>query len=77
MIANRYKVLKTLGSGATATVLLVRDVRNDRDFACKVLIDADSLEGAADAKKEMLIMGKLKHENVIKAVAIGRGPFDN
>jgi hypothetical protein len=37
MITNQYKVLKTLGSGATASVELVQDVNTGKKYACKVM----------------------------------------
>jgi hypothetical protein len=37
MIANQFKVLKTLGSGVTATVKLVEDVNTGSQYACKIM----------------------------------------
>jgi serine/threonine protein kinase len=37
MIANQFKVIKTLGSGATASVKLVQDVNSGKNYACKVM----------------------------------------
>lgn len=33
---NRYKVLKDLGSGATADVKLVEDIYSKEHYACKI-----------------------------------------
>jgi len=37
MITNQFKVLKTLGSGVTATVKLVEDVHTGNKYACKIM----------------------------------------
>lgn len=79
MIANQFKVIKTLGSGVTATVKLVEDVNTGIQFACKIMKSGP--EGYSKAisetvQKEMTIMTSLKHDNITKVVCIGKGPYD-
>jgi serine/threonine protein kinase len=79
MITDQFKVLADLGSGATAEVKLVQDVKTQEKFACKVIktgacgITATAL---TEVQKEVTIMSQLKHEFIVNTKAVGRGMYD-
>ena len=73
---NRYKVIKSLGSGATANVKLVEDVVTKQQFACKIMktdkdgkIPKSILE---DLNKEITIVSNIQHPHIVNVVGAGR-----
>ncbi|MFP5503329.1 MAG: protein kinase domain-containing protein, partial [Candidatus Sericytochromatia bacterium] len=75
-VANRYKVLATLGEGGMGTVYLVEDTTNGQQVALKVLLaeigkDANQL---LQFKQEFRVMAKLKHPNNCEVYDFGLLP---
>jgi serine/threonine protein kinase len=73
---NRYKVIKSLGSGATANVKLVEDIVSKQHFACKIMktdeegkIPKSVLE---DLNKEITIASNIQHPHIVNVVGAGR-----
>ncbi len=78
-LAGRYRVVKTLGAGATGKVLLARDGFYERDVAIKVLSVGGGTQGR-DAyvrfAREARIAANLDHPNVVRVFEFNpAGPF--
>ena len=80
MLAEKFKVLNTLGSGATAEVKLVQDIATEQQFACKVFKNGPKGEITEKlletVKKESTIACGIKHEYIVNVLAVGRGVYD-
>ncbi|KAA6374007.1 MAG: putative Serine Threonine protein kinase [Streblomastix strix] len=74
---NQYELLQRLGSGAYGYVMLCRDVQNPTQFYAMKVMNKTQLAkkkggGAAsqsvleDIKREIVIMKKLNHQNIVK-----------
>ncbi|MCA9582027.1 MAG: protein kinase, partial [Myxococcales bacterium] len=67
-LAGRYRIVRTLGEGATARVYLARDAFSDREVAIKVF-HLPSGPGGRDAYlrfvREARVSGELDHPNVL------------
>src|SRR6187402_3516827 len=66
VFAERYRAVRRLGSGGTATVFLARDERLERDVAVKRVHGAEVT--ATTAKRlwrEARIMASLRHPNLV------------
>jgi len=67
-IGNRYEVVRELGRGGMAEVLLARDTLLDRDVAVKVLyphLTRDD-EGRRRFQREARATARLRHENIVE-----------
>ena len=76
MLANRFEICKHLGSGATAEVMLVKDITNGQFMAAKIMkIDnCDDLPETALA--EAIVGQKLNHPFILKNLGFGKGLLD-
>ena len=75
MIGNRYKVKKSLGSGATAIVKLVEDIQTGKSYACKIMktgkdgkVLKDTLQ---DIQKEAAITTQVHHPRMVNMIGTG------
>ena len=83
MLANRYRVVRPLGSGGMGSVWLVEDVKLDNTlFAVKMLpaILVSNRRAYEQVKREALIALKLVHPNIVQFRALeeaaqGGNPF--
>ncbi len=83
MLANRYRVVRQLGSGGMGRVWLVEDVKLDnKPFAVKMLpaILVSNRRAYEQVKREALIALKLVHPNIVQfrafeEAAEGGNPF--
>mmetsp|Transcript_26415 Transcript_26415/g.40324 ORF Transcript_26415/g.40324 Transcript_26415/m.40324 type:complete len:307 (-) Transcript_26415:432-1352(-) len=79
MLADKYQVLKDLGSGATAEVKLVQEIQTQKQFACKIMKTDKAgnipKQVLADVQKEVAIMSGMSHTNIINVSAVGQGPY--
>lgn len=66
ILAERYEIVRRIGSGGMATVYLARDQKHDRDVAVKILHPelAQSL-GAERFLREINIAAQLTHPNIL------------
>jgi eukaryotic-like serine/threonine-protein kinase len=66
ILAERYEIVRRIGSGGMATVYLARDQKHDRDVAVKILHPelAQSL-GAERFLREISIAAQLTHPNIL------------
>ncbi len=65
-LADRFVIVRELGSGGMATVYLAHDRKNDRDVAIKVLLpDLSASVGAERFSREIAIIGKLTHPHIL------------
>jgi serine/threonine protein kinase len=64
--AGRYRVIRRLGVGGTATVFLARDERLEREVAVKRIHGAEvTAETALRLQREARIMASLRHPNLV------------
>lgn len=78
-LLGRYRVLRTLGSGAVGRVVLARDALFNRDVAIKMLRVGDSGKGRdafARFAREARIALQLAHPNIVRVIEFDvAGPF--
>ncbi len=67
---DRYRPLKTLGSGGAGTVFLCWDKHLEKKVAVKVLFDMTD-EARVNFQKEAIATAKFKHANVISIIDFG------
>jgi serine/threonine protein kinase len=66
LFAGRYRAVRRLGAGGTATVLLARDERLEREVAIKRVHGAEvTAETALRLQREARIMASLRHPNLV------------
>jgi len=69
-IAERFKIISTIGKGGMGFIFKVRDLSLDRNIALKMLIhDRGDFE---ELKKELLIARDLTHPYIIKVFDVGQ-----
>lgn len=79
IVDGRYEVVSTLGRGGYATVLHARQVSTGQDVALKLLM-ADELYAAQIAvqrarfEREMALIGRLQHPNIVRLIDSGTLP---
>lgn len=68
---GKYKIIKTLGEGASCKVKLAQDTGNGEHVALKIM--KDDLEAGIEelVMTEIKAMEKLKHENVVQIMEYG------
>src|SRR4051794_38329919 len=67
VFAGRYRSIRRLGSGGTATVFLARDLRLERDVAIKRLHGAEVTAATAQRLwREAKLMASLRHPSLVK-----------
>ena len=72
MIANRYKLLKKLGSGAMGDVYKVMDLKDKRIIALKMLSkERTSSEAVKRFKREFKLLAGLHHPNLCSVYDFG------
>ena len=72
VIDNRYKILKTCGTGATGTVYKVRDLKDKRIIALKILSkEKTSSEAVQRFKREFKLLAGLRHPNLCSVYDFG------
>src|SRR3954454_9530151 len=65
-LAGRYRVIRRLGTGGTATVFLACDERLEREVAIKRIHGAEVTEATAlRLQREARIMASLRHPNLV------------
>jgi eukaryotic-like serine/threonine-protein kinase len=70
---GRFSVERKLGEGGMGVVYLARDAKYDRPVAVKVLrLDVANRETIERFKREARAGGAVKHENLVRVVALGR-----
>jgi serine/threonine protein kinase len=71
-LADRYTIERELGRGGMATVLLARDLQQDRPVALKILLPelAQTL-GADRFKREIRVAARLQHPNILSVLDSG------
>ena len=76
-LADRYRLVREVGSGGMATVYLARDARHDRDVAIKVLRpELAAVIGSARFLAEIRTTAHLQHPNILPLFDSGEaGPF--
>ena len=72
IIDNRYKILKKLGTGATGCVYKVKDLKNKKIIALKILSrQKTSSEAAQRFKREFKLLTQLHHPNLCSVYDFG------
>ncbi|MHB9027310.1 MAG: protein kinase domain-containing protein, partial [Candidatus Latescibacterota bacterium] len=74
-LAERYQILRKLGSGGMATVYLAREIALDREVAIKVLPQAFLRDGdfVTRFKHEARVAAALEHPHIVRIHQIGEG----
>lgn len=71
-LIDRYRLIRRLGQGATATVYLAHDLRHERSVVLKVLLpDIVSGMGAQRFLQEIRIIAKLTHPHILPLLDSG------
>jgi eukaryotic-like serine/threonine-protein kinase len=74
-LAGRYTLDRDLGRGGMASVVLVRDLQNDRLVALKVLHpELAPTVGGDRFKREIRVAAKLQHPNILSVLDSGETP---
>ncbi len=74
-LADRYTLDRDLGKGGMASVVLARDLTNDRMVALKVLhAELTSTVGADRFKREIRVAAQLTHPNILGILDSGETP---
>ena len=72
LIDKRYKVLKKCGTGATGTVYKVRDLKDKKIIALKILSSKKiSSEAVQRFKREFKLLTGLRHPNLCSVYNFG------
>lgn len=71
---DRFEILGTLGVGTVGTVYDVRDPKNGKEYALKILLPSvsENHQIAARFAREIEILQRLRHPNIIEHHADGR-----
>ena len=74
-LADRYTLDRDLGRGGMASVVLARDLQNDRLVALKVLHpELAPTVGGDRFKREIRVAAKLQHPNILSVLDSGETP---
>jgi serine/threonine-protein kinase len=74
-LGDRYTLDRDLGRGGMATVVMARDLANDRPVALKVLhAELTSTVGADRFKREIRVAARLQHPHVLSILDSGETP---
>jgi len=77
ILDNKYNLIKKIGTGATATVKLAKDIETSQNYAIKFLKDNDDKKIGGrhlhHFNSEIETLKKLKHENIINLIESGTG----
>jgi serine/threonine-protein kinase len=72
VLADRYRIVRTLGQGATARTFLAHDdSRRNLEVAVKVLEGDDSPDGRLKLKREFTALSRIAHPGFPKALDFG------
>ena len=74
-IIGRFKILHTLGSGASCKVKLAFDSETGRKVAVKIISDNMDKSLMELVKVEIDAMAKLQHVNIISQIECGTGVY--
>ena len=80
MLAKKFKIIKDLGSGAQGNVKLVKQVKDGKLYAAKIMKSEDDgqiPEWLIEAvQNEVQIVNSLDHNNIYKILGVGDGEFN-
>jgi hypothetical protein len=71
IIAEKYRVVTSLGSGSFASVYKCRQIHTEQEVAVKVLTSVDDLNGMKRFRQEARLLSNISHPNVVKVLAFG------
>ena len=78
IINNQYQVSNKLGEGGLALIYKAKDIKSKKDIAIKILKKkkiSSFLEDKIRFKKEVEIVAKFNHPNIVKI--FGSGEYNN
>ncbi len=72
LLANRYRVVRLLGSGSTSSVLQAHDTTLGEDVALK-LLNGEARDATQDARfrREVTLARRLSHPNIVRLFDLG------
>ena len=66
-LVSKYEILKYLGSGVSGKVFSCKSIFDGNEYALKLIeIDSDEKLAILEAKKEIEILQKINHQNIIR-----------
>ena len=65
ILAGKYNLVRTIGSGASCKVKLAKDIESGRAVAVKIMNDSLDSKLRALIMNEVMAMSTLEHENVV------------
>jgi hypothetical protein len=71
VVAGRYRLIETIGSGGTAAVWRATDIETGADIALKVLRDGVEPSMRERAEREAKVLEQLDHPNLVRVVDSG------
>jgi hypothetical protein len=71
VVAGRYRLIETIGSGGTAAVWRATDIETGADIALKVLHDGVDPSLRERAQREAKVLEQLDHPNLVRVVDSG------
>jgi hypothetical protein len=71
VVAGRYRLIETIGSGGTAAVWRATDIETGADIALKVLRDGVDPSLVERAQREAKVLEHLDHPNLVRVVDSG------
>src|SRR5436309_266959 len=70
VVAERYRLVRLVGSGGMGAIYEVRHLRLNRSFAMKVLPPGFQPEAMLRFEREAEIIARLRHRNVVEVVDV-------
>jgi serine/threonine protein kinase len=65
ILAGKYELIRTIGSGASCKVKLAKEIESGRNVAIKIIKDSLDENLRSLLMNEVVAMNNLEHENVI------------
>ena len=72
---DNYRVLRTLGSGASCKVKLGEEIESGKKVAIKIMSPDMDLDTQNLVLTELNALQKLNHQNVLKILYSGKGEY--
>ena len=75
ILDGKYKIIKTIGSGASCKVKLAENIKTGKEVAVKIINDNMDKKLKELINIEVQAMAKINHINVINQIEYGTGKY--